>query len=522
MPTLSLCLIVKDEAQMLPGFLEAVRGIADEIVAIDTGSTDRSIELLRAAGARVDTMPWTGDFAAARNRSFDVARGDFALVLDPDERPAPDFGPSLRALLSRDDFGAATIRMRSLFEHGHHRDADLLRVLPLDPSVRFRHRIHEDASEDLAPWLERSKRRLHHLAPLVTHLGYTRARAADKDKKQRDGAALAQCIAEDPRDLYSHFKLLELARFWNDADMGQDAARSCQDVLLAAVRGRDSALLGVLERAPWGGELVLLLARALHPAQPARALAVVEALAGEQGKSAVLELGRGELLEELGRTAAARSAFSRCLALTTVPTAMVRSVRPHLGLARLAAADGALDRARQHVGLALNESPRDPEALFAAASFHGEGPEAFHAAHLNKYGPSVELDAATGEALLGRRRPTQAVEYLRRAAGDPPRGPLGERLALALILSGGATEALTLLGDRPEDPPTTVALRQVAALAAGVPPTLPPRPALTEEAEALATLLQQVAEGPNSTVTTRVLSAIPVLLPRHPWLAEVV
>lgn len=521
MVSLSLCLIVKNEQEMLPPFLAAIAGVADEIVAVDTGSTDATVEILRAAGARIAHHTWDGDFAAARNASLALATGQFALILDPDERVPPEFGPALRAALADPSVGAATIHLRSTFAHGHHRDAQLLRVLPVDPSVRFRHRIHEDASEDLAPWLRAHKRRLAAIAPTVLHLGYERDRAAERDKKSRDGEALAACVAADPRDLYSRYKLLELARFWSDADLAQEAARECQARLLDAIKGRDEHLLSMLATAPWAGELILLLARALHPGQPARALAVVEALCPESVRSAPLELGRGELLEQIGRAAAARAAFSRCLQITTEPTAMTRSVRPHMGLARIALAEGSKEAAARHCALALAAGPRDPEALLLSALLAPDGPRAFHTAHQGQHGGSPELDAAVGEALLNRRSPSEALPFLTRAAGDPPRGSSAELLALAWILAGDPLSACVLAGRLPEALPSVLALRQVAALAAAQAPQLPPRAALTEEAEALASLLQRVAESGRHDISARVLSSLALLLPRHPWLAEV-
>ena len=83
---LALCLIVKDEAAMLPAFLANVSGLWDELIAVDTGSVDATAELLRHAGAKVLHRPWTHDFAAARNHSLDAASGDWILVLDADER----------------------------------------------------------------------------------------------------------------------------------------------------------------------------------------------------------------------------------------------------------------------------------------------------------------------------------------------------------------------------------------------------------------------------------------------------
>src|SRR5258706_14100820 len=81
-------MIVKDEAARLPGCLDSVSGVVDEIVIVDTGSTDDSVALARARGARVERWTWRDDFSAARNESLRHARGDWALVLDADERLA--------------------------------------------------------------------------------------------------------------------------------------------------------------------------------------------------------------------------------------------------------------------------------------------------------------------------------------------------------------------------------------------------------------------------------------------------
>src|SRR6185369_15137649 len=80
--------IVKDETARLAACLESVSGTVDEIVIVDTGSTDDTVELARARGARVVSWAWRDDFAAARNESLRHARGDWVLVLDADERLA--------------------------------------------------------------------------------------------------------------------------------------------------------------------------------------------------------------------------------------------------------------------------------------------------------------------------------------------------------------------------------------------------------------------------------------------------
>ena len=72
--TLSLCVIARNEEAMLSGCLESVAGVVDEIVVVDTGSTDRTIEVALAHGARVLEKPWTDDFSAARNAALDACR----------------------------------------------------------------------------------------------------------------------------------------------------------------------------------------------------------------------------------------------------------------------------------------------------------------------------------------------------------------------------------------------------------------------------------------------------------------
>jgi len=100
-PTVSLCMIVKDEARHLPAVLQSVRPLADEIVVVDTGSGDRSADIARVFGARLFSFPWTGSFSEARNFSLDQASCDWILVLDADEVLAAGDLPPLRSLLER-------------------------------------------------------------------------------------------------------------------------------------------------------------------------------------------------------------------------------------------------------------------------------------------------------------------------------------------------------------------------------------------------------------------------------------
>lgn len=83
--SISLCMIMRNEEKLLPRCLKSVQGLVDEIVICDTGSTDRSIEVARAHGAKVLRDPWQDDFARPRNIAIDNATKNYILILDPDE-----------------------------------------------------------------------------------------------------------------------------------------------------------------------------------------------------------------------------------------------------------------------------------------------------------------------------------------------------------------------------------------------------------------------------------------------------
>jgi glycosyltransferase involved in cell wall biosynthesis len=85
-PKLSLCMIVKNESKTLVGCIDSVKSAMDEIVVVDTGSTDNTKEIARWRGAQVFDFPWCDDFSAARNESIRRATGDYILWLDADDR----------------------------------------------------------------------------------------------------------------------------------------------------------------------------------------------------------------------------------------------------------------------------------------------------------------------------------------------------------------------------------------------------------------------------------------------------
>jgi hypothetical protein len=276
---------------------------------------------------------------------------------------SPAFVSVVRALVNEPGAGAATVRMINEMPHGRTREADLLRVFRNDRSIRFRHRVHEEVDTAVTAYLARQGLGKRQLQGGIQHLGYERARAAARGKKARDEGLLRQTLAADPRDLYSWWKLLELGRFWADKPL-------CAEVAPACLQAVDALGPEALRAAPFGGDLVALLATVLHAETPRQAVALMERLRPGLTPSAAFSLCLGQMQEQLGDSAGAEQSFRACLALADVtPDREQATVRPLMGLARLALArPQGLEDAWALTEQALTFNPRDPEALVAATA----------------------------------------------------------------------------------------------------------------------------------------------------------
>ncbi|MFQ5686342.1 MAG: glycosyltransferase, partial [Candidatus Scalindua sp.] len=102
-PTLSLCMIVKDEEKFLPTCLESVKDYVDEIIIVDTGSTDRTVEIAERYNTRVYRHPWENSFSKARNYSLKYATCDWILILDADEEIEKEDARKLREVINDND-----------------------------------------------------------------------------------------------------------------------------------------------------------------------------------------------------------------------------------------------------------------------------------------------------------------------------------------------------------------------------------------------------------------------------------
>lgn len=98
MITISLCMIVKNEEDVIGNCLESVKDVVDEINIVDTGSTDKTLDIVKKYTDRIYHFKWIDDFAAARNYSFEKATKDYILWLDADDVLLKDDAEKLKKL----------------------------------------------------------------------------------------------------------------------------------------------------------------------------------------------------------------------------------------------------------------------------------------------------------------------------------------------------------------------------------------------------------------------------------------
>ena len=198
---LSLIMIVKNEEAHLGECLRQASGFVDEMVVVDTGSTDRTREIAAAAGARVGEFPWNGDFAAARNRSLELATGDWALMLDADERMDDLNGVQLRRLLEGADPSVMAFCPRIESEARHHHSGVWLshyypRVFRRVPGVCFEGALHEQVIGPDGPLGLHAPR----LPVMIRHLGYADG-AKEAGRRDRNLAIIEAEASRRPDDV---------------------------------------------------------------------------------------------------------------------------------------------------------------------------------------------------------------------------------------------------------------------------------------------------------------------------------
>ncbi|MEX0747327.1 MAG: glycosyltransferase family 2 protein [Rhodothermales bacterium] len=183
---LSLCMIVKNEAETLEKCLRTARPHVDEIVIVDTGSTDGSLEIARRYADVVDEITWPDSFSIARNHSFDLADGDFILVLDGDEYiESESEWQRLRKCLRDTDVVALQFSIKNLMPDDQIMAADRMwqtRVIKNHPRIRYTGRVHNQIDDAVKEYQVATGTRAIRVNCEVVHTGYALDPAQMKSK----------------------------------------------------------------------------------------------------------------------------------------------------------------------------------------------------------------------------------------------------------------------------------------------------------------------------------------------------
>jgi tetratricopeptide (TPR) repeat protein len=469
---LSLCMIVRDEQEMLPRCLAAVAGAVDEMVIVDTGSLDATIEIARSYGAHVLEREWTGSFGDARNVAFDAATGDWTLVLDADELLVAEDVELLRSLTGRtwrEAFYVAETNYTGDLDAGSAVTHNTLRMFRNRPQYRYSGRLHEQIADTLPAYLPE---RVEYTNVRLEHYGYLGAVRDSREKSRRNIELLRLQQAEGEPTAFLHYNLgaeyavaglsaqalVEFERAWElmEADPDRDVlqfAPALANRLVRALRacGRPADALAragqALERFPGFTDLVLEQAAAsVSLGEEERAIELYEECIamGDAPRRYTATVGCGSYLPRiaLGELRHSRGELEQAIEL------LERCVREHptfigsvLPYASALLAGGAQP---EDVVAEVERRIPDPTAaarfLLGTALYEGGATQAGEGqfrAVLERQVHSGRARVALGETLLAQRRYAEAAGVLCEIHTEDPLAVMACRSELFARIAGG-------------------------------------------------------------------------------------
>ncbi len=226
--TLSACLIVKNEEKNLSNCLKSIESVADEIIVVDTGSVDKTIEIAQRFGAKVIHFKWNQDFAAARNFAKKPATCDWILQIDADEELFPEDQSKLREIIHQGNCTAAFLEIRNrtsgVFGENLPIIHNLIRLYRNQKNIYYVNPIHET--------LEISGNAIPTDIKLLHH-GYNFDANILKSKRERNTKILNKRLESNPTDFFALFYLSMLHLGNQEYDLSEIYALKILDILSA-------------------------------------------------------------------------------------------------------------------------------------------------------------------------------------------------------------------------------------------------------------------------------------------------
>jgi GT2 family glycosyltransferase/tetratricopeptide (TPR) repeat protein len=347
-PRVSLCLIVKNEEANLPACLASAAGLADEVIVVDTGSTDRTKEVAAQHGARVFDFTWVDSFSAARNECLRHANGEWIFWLDADDRLDEENRQKLRALFANLPDGNVAYVMKCLcLPDPVSRTAtvvDHVRLFRNHPQLRWEHRVHEQ----ILASVRRSGGEVRWAGVVIHHTGYQDP-SLRRQKLQRDLRLLKLEETEQPNHPFTLFNLGSVYQ-----EMGQTAeALTLFRRSLAGSQPDDSIVR----------KLYALIAQCHRQlGQPQEALASCQQGRGHYPDDVELLFQEGVVRRERGDHGGAEACWLRLLGSKDAEhfgsvAVGLRGYKTRHNLALLYQEQGRLAEAEMHWQAALEELP---------------------------------------------------------------------------------------------------------------------------------------------------------------------
>jgi glycosyltransferase involved in cell wall biosynthesis len=205
-PTLSLCMIVKDEEERLPLCIESVRDWVDEMIVVDTGSSDQTREVAQRSGAKVFLHPWEHDFSKHRNQSISYATGDWILIMDADEELNPGDGAKLRQAIGYVQFDSIMVVVVNFYNQKRSRSVlNQVRLFQNLPEIRYSGIVHNQLS---------GYRKSMPCDAVIHHYGYDLNKKEMDAKFLRTTSLLRTRIQEEPEN-FRHYHDLAVSYSMN-------------------------------------------------------------------------------------------------------------------------------------------------------------------------------------------------------------------------------------------------------------------------------------------------------------------
>jgi tetratricopeptide (TPR) repeat protein len=205
---ISLCAIVKNEESTLSKCLSSAKKFVNEIVILDTGSTDKTVKVAQGYGAKVHHFEWCIDFSAARNEALKYVTGDWILVLDADETLAPEIIPQLREAIQREEYLLINL-VRDEIGAAQSPYSMVSRLFRNHPDIKFSRPYHALVDDSVSEILQKEPHwQIGYIQGIaILHSGYQQSQINRKNKLVKAQAAMEEFFANNPSDAYVCSKL---------------------------------------------------------------------------------------------------------------------------------------------------------------------------------------------------------------------------------------------------------------------------------------------------------------------------